>query len=517
MRSKQLPTLKTSRSQPELRRDSLSPQSDKNSLSPRHDPFLSLSRNGSAKLLPVCPSSLRIPGSTQRSPRNSPDVFTFTSKHLLPPLNPRREPQTCPTRKVELPFSRPTKNMKRLNTPCFGSSGSESAESGSTMLTIDELSSPTFENLAVSDDPEVIYQLAEKISEGSCGPVYKALHKSTRARVAIKILQLNSDDLVSAHKDMAVLQQFRNFNIVECLGSYIKNNDLWIVMEYFDADTVRDLLKLMKNPFDEIKIAAICRQILRAIDYLHDNRVVHGNLEGKNVLIDRKGTVKLRDAMLSAILQKWFPKQAAISPYWMPPETIIKQSFYKSSDIWSLGVTAIEMAEGSAPYSALPSERAVASIRRRPAQSLTEPHRWSDVFNDFISKCLVIEPNQRATAKELLIHPFIAGAKGPELLRELSANFQGKDKKRKDFLSFKEEDCNECDEEENMESVFTKLVKHTKLIKEFKLHSQRSPKTSRFLKSQLPFQGSVLSSQRNNNKFDSSKMSENELLKIADR
>ncbi|CAG9320712.1 unnamed protein product [Blepharisma stoltei] len=497
MKSKQLPTLKTSRSQPDLYRNSL--PSNKTPSSPRHDPFLSLTRNESGKLLPVCPSGLRIPGTAKRPSIVHPqDIFQNPSSQILPPLNPRRDSLTFSTRKSELIVSRTTKNMKRLGTPCFGSSGSESAESVSTMLTIEDIPPLSNENYIYLENPETIYQLTEKIGDGPYGSVYKALHKSTKSIVAIKIIRLNNADINLIQKDLAVLKNFRSSNIVEFLESYIKGNELWIIMEYFKACCITDLIRNNKKCFDEIQISAICQAALRAIDYLHHNKISHGNLKGRNILIEEGGLIKLSDYGLSAILFKNKAKVEAFirNSYYMSPESLPQPNFYRSDDIWSLGITAIEMAEGSAPYINILPERAMINIKRNPAQSLADTHKWSEEFNDFISKCLIIDPNQRSRAKDLLIHPFIRGAKGPKVLKELLINTNekliGSDENRKE-----EEDCNEPEKQESEETVVMKLMKHT----------VKSPKSPCFLKRQQPLHGSFLNNQlrRRSKKVDSLK------------
>lgn len=143
MKRKTSLTLVTSRSNPELLRNSSRSALDhKKQLSPRNDPFINLTRNGSSRLLPVCPPGLRIPVSEKTSDLKPRDIFQFPKKHLLPPILPRKGAQTCHRSIIQFPLSKPTKNMKRLNTPCFSPSISESSESGSTMLTIDDLPSP---------------------------------------------------------------------------------------------------------------------------------------------------------------------------------------------------------------------------------------------------------------------------------------------------------------------------------------------------------------------------------------
>jgi serine/threonine kinase 4 len=273
------------------------------------------------------------------------------------------------------------------------------------------------------EDPEEMFQLLEKLGEGSYGSVHKGLHISSGTIVAIKIVQINNE-IASLKKEISILKQCRHPNIVGYIGSYIKKGNLWLIMEYCSAGSVADLIKVTKRTLDEVQIASVCQAVLRGLEYLHDNKKIHRDIKAGNVLLDHKGIAKLADFGVSAQLANTLSKKDSVigTPYWMSPEVISRSLYNKKTDIWSLGITAIEMAEGEPPYSHIHPVRAMFVIQKNPARGLTEPHKWSNEFNDFVRKCLTIDPKQRPTSKELLIHSFIRRARGPSLLSDLVAS-----------------------------------------------------------------------------------------------
>lgn len=270
------------------------------------------------------------------------------------------------------------------------------------------------------EDPEEMFQLLEKLGEGSYGEVFKGLHITSGTIVAIKKVPINNE-IAALKKEISILKQCRHPNIVGYIGSYIKEGELWLIMEFCSAGSVQDFLKITKKTLNEVEIASVCQAVLRGLEYLHDNKKIHRDIKAGNVLMDHRGIAKLADFGVSAQLANTFSKKDTMigTPYWMSPEVISRSTYNKKTDIWSLGITAIEMAEGEPPYSHIHPVRAMFAIQKNPAQSLTEPHKWSSEFNDFVSTCLTIDPKNRPTSKELLVHPFIRRAKGPSLLSEM--------------------------------------------------------------------------------------------------
>mmetsp|Transcript_7812 Transcript_7812/g.14973 ORF Transcript_7812/g.14973 Transcript_7812/m.14973 type:complete len:460 (-) Transcript_7812:3891-5270(-) len=273
------------------------------------------------------------------------------------------------------------------------------------------------------EDPEEMFQLLEKLGEGSYGSVHKGLHITSGTIVAIKIVPI-VNEITALKKEIQILKECRHPNIVGYIGSYIKEGDLWLIMDYCSAGSVADLIKITKRTLTETQIASVCQASLRGLLYLHEGKKIHRDIKAGNILLDHKGVAKLADFGVSAQLANTYSKKDTVigTPYWMSPEVISKSTYNKKTDIWSLGITAIEMAEGEPPYSHIHPVRAMFVIQKNPPRGLTEPHKWSAEFNDFVTKCLIVDPKQRPTAKELLIHPFVRRSKGANLLSDLVAS-----------------------------------------------------------------------------------------------
>lgn len=195
-------------------------------------------------------------------------------------------------------------------------------------------------------------------------------------------------------------------------------------MEFCSAGSIADMIKITKRPFDEVQIASATQAVLRGLEYLHENKKIHRDIKAGNILLDLKGVPKLADFGVSAQLANTCSKKNTVigTPYWMSPEVISRSEYNKKTDIWSLGITLIEIAEGEPPYSHIHPVRAMFVIQKSPATGLTVPSKWSPVFNDFVKKCLTIDPKHRPTAKELLIHPFIRRSKGLSIMSDLVSN-----------------------------------------------------------------------------------------------
>ena len=201
-------------------------------------------------------------------------------------------------------------------------------------------------------------------------------------------------------------------------------------MEYCAVGSVIDLLTITKKSLTEEQIASILQDTLKGLIYLHNNRKIHRDIKAGNILIDHNGVCKLADFGVSAQLKDTHANQDTVigTPFWMSPEVISKCKYNKKTDIWSLGITTIEMAEGQPPYSHLHPVRAMFVIKNNPPTGLTNQSQWSESFNDFVKKCLTVDPHKRPTAEELLKHRFIVqkSFKSQRVLKELVHNSLGK-------------------------------------------------------------------------------------------
>ncbi|KAL7010680.1 hypothetical protein ACKWTF_009192 [Chironomus riparius] len=270
---------------------------------------------------------------------------------------------------------------------------------------------------SLTRQPEEVFDIICKLGEGSYGSVYKALHKESDQILAIKQVPVDTD-LQEIIKEISIMQQCDSPYVVKYYGSYFKNTDLWIVMEYCGAGSVSDIMRLRKKTLTEDEIATILSDTLKGLEYLHLRRKIHRDIKAGNILLNSEGHAKLADFGVAGQLTDTMAKRNTVigTPFWMAPEVIEEIGYDCVADIWSLGITALEMAEGKPPYGEIHPMRAIFMIPTKPPPSFREPDRWSSEFIDFVSLCLVKNPEERATATDLLQHEFIRNAKPNSIL-----------------------------------------------------------------------------------------------------
>ncbi|KAG8131784.1 putative Serine-threonine-protein [Naja naja] len=273
---------------------------------------------------------------------------------------------------------------------------------------------------SLTKQPEEVFDVLEKLGEGSYGSVFKAIHKETGQVVAIKQVPVESD-LQEIIKEISIMQQCDSPHVVKYYGSYFKNTDLWIVMEYCGAGSVSDIIRLRNKTLMEDEISTIIQSTLKGLEYLHFMRKIHRDIKAGNILLNTEGHAKLADFGVAGQLTDTMAKRNTVigTPFWMAPEVIQEIGYNCLADIWSLGITAIEMAEGKPPYADIHPMRAIFMIPTNPPPTFRKPELWSDEFTDFVKQCLVKCPEQRATATQLLQHPFVKNAKGVFILRDM--------------------------------------------------------------------------------------------------
>ncbi|XP_078796979.1 TRAF2 and NCK interacting kinase a isoform X4 [Oryzias latipes] len=300
-------------------------------------------------------------------------------------------------------------------------------------------------DLSALKDPAGIFEVVELVGNGTYGQVYKGRHVKTGQLAAIKVMDVTGDEEEEIKAEINMLKKYsNNRNIATYYGAFIKKNppgiddQLWLVMEFCGAGSVTDLIKNTKgNSLKEEWTSYICREILRGLAHLHQHKVIHRDIKGQNVLLTENAEVKLVDFGVSAQLDRTVGKRNTFigTPYWMAPEVIAcdenpAATYDFKSDVWSLGITAIEMAEGAPPLCDMHPMRALFLIPRNPAPRL-KSKKWSRKLQSFIEFCLVKNPGQRPNTEELSKHAFIRELTNDRQVRNQLKDHIDRTKKRR--------------------------------------------------------------------------------------
>lgn len=273
-----------------------------------------------------------------------------------------------------------------------------------------------------SIDPYEIFQIVAKLGEGSYGSVFKGLDKRDGQTVAIKVLEVESDEKSELQKEIEILKECDSPYIVAYKGTYETDGNVWIVMEYCGAGSICDLMAICDKTLVEDEIAAVMAQSMLGLKYLHEHRKIHRDIKSGNILLTHEGECKLADFGVSAQLTTISAKRKTVigTPYWMAPEVLQSSAYDFKADIWSMGITAIELAVGEPPHSNVHPMRAIFMIPTSEPPVLPDPQNWSDDFNDFLRVTLQKDPTKRPSAKELLdTHPFLKKGKSKSTIAAL--------------------------------------------------------------------------------------------------
>ncbi|XP_065705119.1 serine/threonine-protein kinase 10 [Patagioenas fasciata] len=297
------------------------------------------------------------------------------------------------------------------------------------LSTFEKRRSKEYEHVRRDLDPGEVWEVVGELGDGAFGKVYKAKNKETGALAAAKVIETKSEDELEDYMvEIEILATCDHRHIVKLLGAFYWDGKLWIMIEFCPGGAVDATMLELDRGLTEPQIQVICRQMLEALHYLHGKKIIHRDLKAGNVLLTQDGDIKLADFGVSAKNTKTLQKRDSFigTPYWMAPEVVMCETMkdtpydYKA-DIWSLGITLIEMAQIEPPHHELNPMRVLLKIAKSDPPTLSCPSKWSLEFRDFLKTALDKNPETRPSAAQLLEHPFVSKVTSNRALRELVA------------------------------------------------------------------------------------------------
>jgi len=273
------------------------------------------------------------------------------------------------------------------------------------------LKDPDVAELFEREDPDKVFDDLREIGHGSFGAVYYARHNTTHEVVAIKKMSYNGKQSLEKWQDILkeirFLTRLKHPNCIKYHGCYLKEQTVWLVMEYC-LGSASDIIEVHKSPLLEEEIAAICAGCLAGLHYLHSQGRIHRDIKAGNILLTDTGDIKLADFGSASIAS---PANSFVgTPYWMAPEVILAMDegqYEGKVDVWSLGITCIELAERKPPYFNMNAMSALYHIAQNESPTLADT-AWSHIFRHFVDACLQKNPQDRPTSERLIMHQFVA-------------------------------------------------------------------------------------------------------------
>ena len=291
--------------------------------------------------------------------------------------------------------------------------------------------------LSIPSNPEDLFTLLYKIGQGAFGSVFKAIHNSTKKIYAIKIIDYSKNN--NRKNNMIINYNYQSIQqetslmklvsyskyVVKYYGSYFsrKSNTLWLILEYCATGSVIDLMLSMGRTFSEEEVSSIMEMVLKGLVELHKNNLIHRDIKGANILLSEDGTAKIADFGVGVhLINEKNRSSKKGSPYWMSPQVALNSDYDVKTDIWSFGITCLELINGEPPFSELKPRCVIEKMAKSPplVKDLIDFDEHTDEFIDFLKKCLEINPIKRPSAQELLKHPFIVNfSKGRQKVSNL--------------------------------------------------------------------------------------------------
>ncbi|XP_020644601.3 STE20-like serine/threonine-protein kinase isoform X1 [Pogona vitticeps] len=309
-----------------------------------------------------------------------------------------------------------------------------------------------YEHVKRDLNPEDYWEIIGELGDGAFGKVFKAQNKETRVLAAAKVIDTKSEEELEDYMvEIDILASCDHPNIVKLLDAFYYENNLWILIEFCAGGAVDAVMLELERPLTEPQIRVVCRQTLEALHYLHENKIIHRDLKAGNILFTLDGDIKLADFGVSAKNTRTIQRRDSFigTPYWMAPEVVMCETskdrpYDYKADVWSLGITLIEMAEIEPPHHELNPMRVLLKIAKSEPPSLAQPSKWSSDFKDFLKKCLEKNVDARWSTADLLQHPFVTITSNKPI-RELIAEAKAE-------VTEEVEDGKDEDEEEESEN-----------------------------------------------------------------
>uniref|UniRef100_A0A452IJM0 non-specific serine/threonine protein kinase n=1 Tax=Gopherus agassizii TaxID=38772 RepID=A0A452IJM0_9SAUR len=328
------------------------------------------------------------------------------------------------------------------------------------LSTFEKRRSKEYEHVRRDLDPNEVWEIVGELGDGAFGKVYKAKNKETGALAAAKVIEAKSDEELEDYMvEIEILATCDHPYIVKLLGAFYHDSKLWIMIEFCPGGAVDAVMLELDRGLTEPQIQVICRQMLEALVYLHSKKIIHRDLKAGNVLLTQDGDIKLADFGVSAKNIKTLQRRDSFigTPYWMAPEVVMCETMkdtpydYKA-DIWSLGITLIEMAQIEPPHHELNPMRVLLKIAKSDPPTLNCPSKWSPEFKDFLKTALDKNPETRPSAAQLLEHSFVNKVTSNRALRELVAEAKA------EVMEEIEDNREEGEEDESSEPLSVSLV-----------------------------------------------------------
>lgn len=267
------------------------------------------------------------------------------------------------------------------------------------------------------------YEILNQIGRGSYASVHKAINRQTGELCAIKRIPSGTSDFSNLITEIGIISNCKFKNIVRFLASECSDREVLIVMEYCCGGSVKDVMRQLGRTMTQEQIVVILKDVLSGLNYLHSHNKIHRDVKAANILLNEQGIAKLSDFGVSEPVDSSIKKRTIIGTLlWLPPEVINQEPDYSTAiDIWSLGITVIEMGEGQPPHSDLDQSEALREIANLEKRSPTfkDKSKWSEKCLDFVELCLNKDSSSRKKAHELLEHELIQKASSNDVIREL--------------------------------------------------------------------------------------------------